>query len=110
MILLPRAAETVSAPPLMTVPGAAVVIVPTWHRAQPIWLKRLLPAITSELLTSVASRGGTLRDRMNRAKESMSRKFAGKGGLGRSLSSGSATVSHKVVTSVGLNRFVIPIS
>src|SRR4030088_2142477 len=106
MFLLPRAAETVSAPPLMSVPWGAVVIVPVWHRAQPIWLKRLLPAITSGLLTSVASRGGTLRDRMKRAKESMSWNPAGNGGLGSALSSGSATVSHRDVTSVGLNWLV----
>src|SRR5713101_1480378 len=106
MILLPRAVETVSAPPLMTVPGGAVWNVGVWHLAQPIELKNPWPTCTSGSLTSVASRGGALRDRMNRAKESMSWKPAGNWGFGSALSSGSGTVSHNVVTSVGLNWFV----
>jgi hypothetical protein len=47
MILLPRAAGTWNVPPLIDVPGGAVVIEGVWQLAQPIWLNSDSPARTS---------------------------------------------------------------
>src|SRR5215471_5093592 len=83
MILLPRAAGTVNAPPLITVPAGEVVIDVTWQMLQPIALKRDAPVWASDVAASAVSRGGALSARMKRAKTSMS----------LSVSSGSGTVS-----------------
>ena len=40
MILLPSTFATRNAPPLISVPGAAVTIVGVWQTPQPTWLKR----------------------------------------------------------------------
>ena len=72
MILLPSAAPTVSAPPLITVPTAAVVIERVWQMLQPIALNRFDPATAFAVAARAASRGGAFVARMNAAKASMS--------------------------------------
>src|SRR6266496_3515850 len=78
MILLPRAAGTLNAPPLILVPAGAVVIERTWQMAQPIWLNRFEPATMSELgvpfepSSAPGPRGGAFVARMNLAKATMS--------------------------------------
>src|SRR5439155_10431943 len=72
MILLPSAAGTVKAPPLITVPTADVVIEGVWQIVQPMLLKRLEPATASDVPASAASRGGALVDRMKSANVAMS--------------------------------------
>src|SRR5260221_13986275 len=72
MILLPSAAGTVSAPPLITVPAAAVVIDAVWQTLQPIEVNRLDPATALAVAASAVSRGGTFVARMNVAKAVMS--------------------------------------
>ena len=58
MILFPSALATLSAPPLMTVPGAAVVMSGVWHVAQPISLKIRFPSLASTVAARTRSRGG----------------------------------------------------
>src|SRR5205823_13853632 len=72
MILLPRAASTVSAPPLMTVPTEEVVIDVTWQMLQPMLLNRLDPAMASAVAARAVSRGGAFVARMNSANATMS--------------------------------------
>src|SRR5215207_5063820 len=94
MILSPRAAVMVSLPapvPLTTVPTGAVVIEVRWQLAQPIEVKRLEPVMASEVAARAVSRGGTLEDRMKRAKASTS---GPKGIPVSGASSGSGTVSN----------------
>src|SRR6266850_7092300 len=106
MFLLPRAAGTVNAPPLITVPGGAVAIVRTWQMLQPTELNRLSPAIASEVAARTVSRGGALLVRMNSVNFATSTPPA---------SSGSGTVSKAAteapfdVFSVGWRGLVIPI-
>src|SRR6185503_18348927 len=47
MILLPRAVGTVNAPPLMDVPGAAVVNVRVWQTLQPTELNNESPRVAA---------------------------------------------------------------
>src|SRR6185369_8055849 len=47
MILLPRAAGTVNAPPLIEVPGAAVVKVRVWQTLQPTELNNESPRVAA---------------------------------------------------------------
>src|SRR5882672_1890643 len=105
MTLLPRAAGTVNAPPLITVPVGAVVIDDTWQIAQPMEVNRLAPVTASAVAASAVSRGGAWLARMKRAKWSMSSNPSGPNG-----SSGSVVVLHTVVVSVGCNRLVTPCS
>jgi len=91
--------------PEIGVPGGAVSMVPTWHRAQPTESNRAEPFVASAVSARRASRGGALVARMNRAKWSMSVSPSGPG-----ASSGSFTVSHRLVISVGSRRLVMPIS
>src|SRR6266567_594084 len=78
MILLPRAAGTVNAPPLITEPAGKVVIERTWHMLHPIWLKRFEPATMSGLgaplepSSAPGPRGGAFVARINLAKALMS--------------------------------------
>ena len=44
MILLPSAFGTVNSPPLIFVPGRAVVMDGVWQTAQPVWLNSASPA------------------------------------------------------------------
>src|SRR6185503_7025661 len=67
MFLSPSAGGTVNAPPLITVPGGAVVIVRTWQTAQPIRLNRLEPLRAAGEAARVASTGGALSERTNSA-------------------------------------------
>src|SRR3954462_5217720 len=113
MILSPRAAGTVNLPPLTTVPAGAVVMVAVWQLGQPMLVNRLAPATASAVAASAVSRGGTLVERMKRAKASTS---GPKGAAGVAASSGSGTVSNAAtelpieVFSVGCSGLVIPIS
>src|SRR5687768_17121404 len=91
MILSPRAGGTVMAPPLITVPAGAVVMVTVWQCWQPIWLNRLRPATASGVAARAVSRGGTLVARMKRAKASTS---GPNGSAEVGASSGSGTVSN----------------
>src|SRR6266436_7984540 len=72
MILLPRAAGTVNAPPLMSVPAGAVVRLVMWQMSQPTAWKSEPPVWASEVAASLVSREGTLLALMNWAKASMS--------------------------------------
>src|SRR6185295_1930806 len=101
MILSPSAAVTVNLPPLKTVPTGAVVADGMWHRWQPIELKIVWPAVTSDV---IGPRGGGLVARMKRAKNSTSgpKGFAGVGGSsGSGTSSNAATDTPFEVFSVG---------
>src|SRR5262245_32222109 len=106
MILAPSAAGTLNAPPLINVPGGAVVIDRTWQTAQPIMLNILLPALAAIVLNRATSGGGALDARIKRANISTS----------SPLSSGSGTVSKLAteaplrVFSAGCNGLVMPIS
>src|SRR3954447_18273880 len=62
MFLSPSAVDTGSAPPLITVPAGAVVMVLTWQTAQPIELNTAWPAVTCAV---IGRRGGAFRQRMN---------------------------------------------
>src|SRR5215470_9707857 len=92
-------------PPLIFVPGAAVVSAGTWQMAQPILLKRASPFLAEALAASCASRAGALVARMKRAKRSMSESPSGP-----VLSLGSGEVLQMDVTSLGRRRLVMPIS
>jgi hypothetical protein len=82
--MAPSALETLSAPPLMLVPGVAVVVLGVWHVSQPMSLKIRLPFFAAKVAARFTSRGGALVDRMNNANSSTS----------TPLSSGSGTVSN----------------
>src|SRR5262252_9206193 len=117
MILLPSAAGTVNAPPLMTVPGAAVVIDATWQVVQPIESNEFAPAFASAVAASAASRGGAFVERMKAANSSMSPSLSSPqvpdefthGVLSGTLSN-AATELPIDVFSVLTSRLVIPIS
>src|SRR5689334_23557560 len=68
----PSAGDTVSTPPLITVPAGAVVSVRTWHVAHPIESKSVEPRTACDDAARMVSRAGALVARMNRAKRSMS--------------------------------------
>src|SRR5229473_3542244 len=72
MILLPRAAGTVNAPPLISVPVGAVVIEAMWQISQPTAWKREAPTCASLVAARAASRDGALLALMNRANASIS--------------------------------------
>src|SRR2546423_13443346 len=72
LFLLRGAGGRVTAPPLISVPAAAVVIVRTWQMEQPTWSKRFEPVMASEVLAMAVSRGGALVERMKAAKALMS--------------------------------------
>src|SRR5256885_14591769 len=72
MILLPSAAGTMSAPPLIEVPTEAVVIDRVWQKLQPIASKRFDPACASAAAASAGSRGGALGGRLNAAELTVS--------------------------------------
>src|SRR5215471_18742823 len=112
MILLPRAFGTVKAPPLMSVPGAAVVRVEMWQMSHPIEWKSEAPAWALAVAAKTVSREGALVARMKRANASMS-----PSGSSPQFCDGlavhgwlSGTASHRVVNSCRLSRLVIPIS
>src|SRR5438309_8995739 len=108
MTLLPRELGTMNAPAATAVPGGAVVIEETWHKAQPTLWKRLAPATPSEELANAVSRGGTLVARMKRAKRSMSSKPSESG----VALFGSGITSQILITStlLGGKRLLTPIS
>src|SRR5437868_14468866 len=106
MILLPNALGTVNAPPLMTVPGGAVVIEDTWQMEHPIALNSCCPCCAADVANNAESTGGALVARMNCANLSISAKWV----TGSVLSSGSLVVLHTVVVSVAFNRLVMPCS
>src|SRR6266571_147950 len=112
MILLPRAGGTVNAPPLIRVPGGAVVSDCMWQMSQPTEWKSEAPTCASLVDANLASREGAFVALMNRAKASMSLSGSSPqttlGLLLQRVVSG--TSSHKVVTSLVLNLLVIPIS
>src|SRR6266498_2197471 len=81
MILLPSAAGTVKTPPLIFVPGRAVVMDGVWQTAQPTLLNNAPPATTS---TEIGPLGGALVERIKSAKATTS----------TPSSSGSATGSY----------------
>src|SRR5262245_30227716 len=121
MILLPSAAPTVSAPPLMTVPTAAVVIDRVWQMLQPIWSNRADPACASAVAASAASRAGTFVERMNAANALMSSSVSSPHVVFGMVAQGwlSATGSNPLpkptnrpsdVFSTRLNRLVTPVS
>src|SRR5262249_9209920 len=118
MILLPSSAGTVNAPPLITVPAAAVVMSRVWQMLQPIVVNRFEPATASAVPASAASRGGALVARMNAVNASMSPSlsspqiFVGSAvhGVLSGTVSNAATELPSDVFSVRLKRFVIPIS
>src|SRR4051794_17072786 len=121
MILLPRAAGTVNAPPLMIVPAGAVVIEVTWQMLQPTALKRDAPVCASDVAARAASRGGAFDERMNSAKAAMSLSGSSPqvalGILAQGVLSGTVskpepkpTKRPKLVFSVRLKRLVMPCS
>src|SRR5438093_1153251 len=121
MILLPSAAPTVKAPPLMTVPTAAVVIDDVWQMLHPIWLNRLAPAMAAAVAAGAVSRGGALVARMKLANAKMSSSASSPqvpaGGLLQAVLSGvgsnplpKPTNLPSDVFSTRLNLLVIPIS
>src|SRR5215472_3375273 len=105
MILLPRAGGTVKAPPFITVPAGAVVMLVTWQIAQPIELNICAPARASLVAARLWSRDGALVARIKRANLSISARPSAPG-----WSSGSVVTLQTVVKSVGLSGFEIPIS
>src|SRR5205085_7134 len=118
MFLLPRAAGTVNAPPLIKVPAAAVVIVRTWQMEQPTWSKSCEPVMASEVLATALSRGGALDERMKAAKALMSSSgsspqltlaLLAQGWLSETWSK-AATERPSEVFSVRLKRLVMPCS
>jgi hypothetical protein len=102
--LLPSAAGTVNAPPLIRVPVGAVTRLATWHVVQPIWANSASPARESAVAARAVSRGGALVERMKLAKRMRS----------SPSSSGSATPSLTTrpfeVLSLGNIGVVMPIS
>ena len=106
MTLLPSASGTVNAPPLITVPTAAVVMFGTWQMPQPIALNRFDPATASPVPASTVFRGGALVERMKLANTSMS--FVVSSGSG--VWSNTARDRPSDEFSVGWKRLVMPIS
>src|SRR5262245_31559597 len=91
MILSPSAGGITNLPPLTTVPAGAVVIEVRWQLAQPMLVNRFAPATASAVAARTVSRGGTLVERMNRAKISTS---GPNGSATVGASSGSGTASN----------------
>src|SRR5258708_2773175 len=123
MTLLPSAAPTVKAPPLITVPTDAVVIDGVWQILQPIALNRFDPATALAVAASAVSRGGTLVARKKLAKAVMSSSLSSPhvwparatGVHGWLSGTGSNPLPKPTnlpidVFSTRLNLFVIPIS
>ena len=104
-VLSPRAGGIVNVPPLIGLPAAAVVRVRTWQTVHPILSNRVEPSRAWRVRASSVSRAGALVARMKRVKRSMSSSPVESGVL-----FGSGAVLHRVVTSSGNNRLVIPIS
>src|SRR5258708_29351932 len=101
----PSAVGIVNVPPLIFVPAGAVVSVSTWQVAQPILSKRPKPFFAAALLASCESRAGAFVARIKRAKRSISERPSDPG-----LSFGSEVLLHRLVTSLGCRRLVMPIS
>ena len=108
MTLLPSAAGTMNAPPLIAVPAGEVVIERVWQTLQPIASNSCDPAIASEVPARAVSRGGTFDARMNAANSSMS--LSGSSLPGTWSNGSLATFTPIDVFSVSSRRLVIPIS
>ena len=101
--LLPSAAGTIIAPPLIDVLAGAVIIEPTWHVAHPMRLNTCSPAVT---VAVIAPRGGTMVARMKFANALTSSPSSS----GSGFVSYGATSRPLAVFSSGSSGLVTPIS
>ena len=98
MTLLPRAAGTMKAPPLMAVPGSDVMVDGTWQIAQPRFAKICSPVRTSVV---IGPRDGVLVERMKSAAVGDRFDEAGAEGVGGNAEGANHTADYALCIYAG---------